>query len=271
MEKIQSAIAKARAERKHASSNRPMPQNREYAAKSENGAWNALPLVEPANKRLRSQRIVTLHRGSEAAGFDKLRTSMLHQMQTNNWRRVAITSPGPASGKSTVALNLAYSVSRQLHSSVILAEMDLRRPSFANMLRLRTDRDFGKVVQHKSPFVDEAIRLRPNFALGMLQRPVQHSAEILQNPQLADTLTQIEADFDPTVMMFDMPPFQASDDVMAFGDKVDCALIVAAAGQTKIEELDICERELAGVTNILGVVLNKCRYEGPDASYNYYG
>ncbi|WP_052249847.1 CpsD/CapB family tyrosine-protein kinase [Tateyamaria sp. ANG-S1] len=271
MEKIQSAIAKARAERQHVSPTRPLFHHRDYDQDHSETAWAALPLIEPSMKRLRSQRIVTLDRVGEAAAFDKLRTRMLQQMHANNWRRVAITSPGPSSGKSTVSMNLAYSMSRQMKSRVILSELDLRKPSIMKSLRLKTDRDFSKVIQHTSPFADEAVRLKSNFALGVLQRPVEASAEILQNPQLEDTLQQIEADYDPTIMMFDLPPFQVSDDVMAFATKVDCVLIVAAAEQTKIDALDVCERELADVTNILGIVLNKCRYETEDASYNYYG
>ena len=271
MEKIQSAIAKARAERKNTPPSKPLFRHRDYEPGDESGAWQVLPLVEPTRARLRGQRIVTLERSHEAACFDMLRTRMLLQMQANNWRRVAITSPGATSGKSTVALNLAYSVSRQMRSSVILSEMDLRKPSILRTLRLKTKRDFAQVIQQRAEFVDEAVRLRSNLALGAVQKSMPNSAEILQNPQLAETLDSIEAEFDPTVMMFDMPPFQVSDDMMAFGDKVDCVMIVAAAEQTRIEELDICERELANVTNILGVVLNKCRYDTADTSFNYYG
>lgn len=271
MEKIQSAIAKARAERKtRAPASSFAFRHREYEGNEQDAAWNHLPLIEPSARRLRSQRIVTLDRGSEAAGFDKLRTRMLQQMQANDWRRVAITSPGPSSGKSTIALNLAYSLSRQMRSRIILAEMDMRKPSFKKVLQLKTDRDFGEVVQGKAEFVDEGVRVRSNLALGSLRGPVQGSAELLQSAQLAETLDQIEAEYDPTIMMFDMPPLQVSDDMMAFGDKVDCVLIIAAAEQTKIDELDICERELANVTNVLGVVLNKCRYDSLGGSYNYY-
>ena len=192
-------------------------------------------------------------------------------MQANNWRRVAITSPGPSSGKSTVALNLAFSMSRQAHSRVILSEMDLRKPSIRRITRLKTDRDFGEVILGNAPFVDQAVRVRPNLALGLLTGPIANSAELLQDPALGETLSEIEATYKPTVMIFDMPPFQVSDDMMSFGDKVDCVLVIAAAEYTKMADLDACERELAGVTNVLGIVLNKCRYEAPDASYKYYG
>lgn len=271
MEKLQSAIAKARSERKKQTPSPVVNRDQESEPKEQNASWDALPLIEPAVRRLRSQRIVTPDRSPEAAGFDKLRTRMLQQMQTNNWRRVAITSPGPSSGKSTVALNLAYSFARQMRTRIMLSEMDLRKPSLRKLLRLNTDRDFAAVIRDGAEFCDEGFRLRPNFAAGLLQAPVPGSAELLQSAQLADTLNQIEAEYDPTVMMFDMPPLQVSDDMMAFGDKVDCVLIIAAAEQTKMDELDNCERELANVTNVLGVVLNKCRYEATDASYKYYG
>lgn len=275
MEKIQSAIAKARAQRKSKGmapktgaqfAHRDYKQDDPAAA-----AWDSLPLMDLSMARLRAQRIVTLDRSREAAHFDKLRTRMLQQMQANDWRRIAITSPGMQSGKTTISLNLAFSLSRQMRSRVVLCETDLRRPSFRNVLRLKTDRDFAEVISGNAPFEDHALRARANLALGALQRPLSNPAERLQDAGLGAMLDEIEARYDPTVMMFDMPPFQVSDDVMAFADKVDCVMIIAAAERTKMSELDACERELANVTNVLGVVLNKCRYEVQDNSFDYYG
>lgn len=161
-------------------------------------------------------------------------------------------------------------MSRQTRSRVILSEMDLRKPSFRKILGLKTDRDFGEVIRGNAPFEDHAVRLRPNLAVGALQNPVQHAAERLQDAEWGTTLDMIERQYDPTVMMFDMPPYQVSDDVMAFADKIDCVMIVAAAEHTNMPELDVCEREISNVTNVLGVVLNKCRYEALDKTYEYY-
>ena len=52
----------------------------------------------------------------------------------------------------------------------------------------------------------------------------------------------------------------AFDDVLAFLPNVDCALLVLAAEESPVAEADICEYELAQRTNVLGTVLNKCRY-----------
>lgn len=278
MEKIQSAIAKARAQRASESeASVPVPPPAPARAPvhpqgdDTDAAWNAIESADLSLRRLRAQRIVTLDRNREAAEFDKLRTRMLQQMQANNWRRVAITSPGPASGKSTIVLNLGFSLSRQTRSRTIICEMDLRRPSLRKITGVKTDRDFVEVVNGNAPFGDHALRLKPNLAVGMAQSPVMMPAELLQDARLGTILDEMEATYDPTVMMFDMPPFQISDDMMAFADKVDCVMIVAAAEKTKMPELDACEREIANVTNVLGIVLNKCRYASAESSYNYYG
>ena len=50
---------------------------------------------------------------------------------------------------------------------------------------------------------------------------------------------------------------------------MDCALIIAAAESTTISEIDRCERDLAGRTNVVGVVLNKARYMEKSDGYGY--
>ena len=272
MEKIQSAITKARAARESRLGTAAERSNHAQSKgpSSVEAAWEELLLLEPSAKRLLAQRIVTLEKVREAAYFDKLRTRMLHHMQANGWRRVAITSPGASSGKSTTVLNLGFSLSRQMTSRVIICEMDLRKPSLRRTLQIQTERNFTEVVRGNGTFAEHGVRVRPNLAIGMARNFVEHSAELLQNPSLGTRLDEIEAQYDPTMMIFDMPPFQVSDDMMAFADKVDCVLIMAAAERTKMAELDACEREISNVTNVLGVVLNKCRYEPAESKYEYY-
>lgn len=274
MEKIQSAISKARAARQGQTGVAPRRVGGAHAQTQKavdiDAAWDALPLMEPEMDRLLSQRIVTLEKAREASYFDKLRTRMSHIMQVNGWRRVAITSPGASSGKSTTVLNLGFSMSRQLTSRVMICEMDLRKPSLRRILQLKTERNFSEFVRGNDSFEDHAVRIRPNLAIGMARNFVEHSAELLENPELSTRLKAVEEQYDPTMMIFDMPPFQVSDDMMAFANKVDCVLIMAAAEHTKMAELDACEREISNVTNVLGVVLNKCRYEPQESKYEYY-
>jgi Mrp family chromosome partitioning ATPase len=298
MEKIQSAIAKARAARTSEPAAPPQsrvrpdgpngPSGPDSAAQAAqagrvaaagpvhatdvDAAWAALPTFDPSPKWLQSGRIVAITKGRAATEFDKLRTRMLQRMQAQGWRRVAITSPGPGSGKSTMALNLGFSMARQMSMRTMICEMDLRRPTLARLLGAPRDYDFARVIGGSAAFADHAVRPRENLAVAMSHGFVERSAELLQGPGIAAVLDRLQADYDPTMMMFDMPPFEVSDDTLAFVDKVDCVLIVAASGSTTAAQIDVCERELASRTAVLGVVLNKCRYGGDEnGAYDYYG
>lgn len=274
MEKIQSAIAKARATRSAAQiapESRPTPDTMRNTTPDTVAAhWAALPSFEPATAHLAQSHIVAGVRGHEAAPFDLMRTRLLQQMRANNWRRVGITSPGSGCGKSTIALNLAMGLARQPELRIVLAEMDLRRPSLPGMLGMRDrQQNFSRVLEGLDPFSAQAVRIGDNLAISTCHTPHRYSAELLHSPTVGEVLDRIEADYDPSILIFDLPPMLGSDDVMAAAGRLDCVLIIAAAESTRIKEIDRCERELATQTNILGVVLNKCRYV-EEENYDYY-
>ena len=53
--------------------------------------------------------------------------------------------------------------------------------------------------------------------------------------------------------------------------QVDAALIVAEAERTPIRQIETVEAQVADLTRVLGVVLNRCRYTSRDAGdYGYY-
>ena len=289
MEKIQSAIAKARAARAIVQSGTVLSsplQPQPGAVPSSSPAvalpeaarpgaiparWAALPAFAPSGALLARGHIVTVAGGPEAVPFDQMRTRLLQQMRANNWHRVAITSPTPSCGKSTIALNLAFSLGRQSDLRIVLAEIDMRRPSLARMLGLRGTQSFARVLEGLDPFGSQAIRIGDNLAVGTCHAPHRQPAELMHSPSVATALDQIEADYDPSILIFDMPPMFVSDDAMAVMGRMDCVLIIAAAETSTIKDIDRCERERAGQTNVLGVVLNKCRYmENEGYGYEYH-
>lgn len=233
-------------------------------------AWAELTEFTPRPGVLKRHRIVSYDGGREAAGFDVMRTKLIQQMRANGWRRLAITSPGAECGKSMIALNLGFSLARQPDLRTIVAEVDLRRPSMARTLGIRSVPDFAAVLEGSARFENNALRHGTNLALATNQGAVRNPAELLQGASTKAALARIEARFDPSLIIFDMPPMLVSDDTMAFMGHVDCVLLVAAAESSTIKEIDVCERDLASQTNVLGVVLNKCRYMDRNSNYGYY-
>lgn len=281
MEKIQSAIEKARFARTanaapaaplqwqpmaHMAAPTPveLPSDPDSAAE-----WAALAPYQADAARLRAHRVMTLTGGAAASPFDMMRTKVLQQMRANGWRRLAITSPSPGCGKSTVTLNLAFSLARQREQRTILAELDLRRPSLARTLGIKGRPTFAQALEGKADFADVALRYDDGLAFAVNEQVVRNPAELLHGSTVAGALAHIEARYAPDMMLFDMPPVLVSDDVMAFMSHVDAVLLIAAAETTTVKEIDLCERELAAQTNVMGVILNKCHFMGKEYSYGY--
>lgn len=235
-------------------------------------AWVSLKEVSLDARLMERNRLVSFGGGAPATMFDVMRTRVIQQMRANNWRRLAITSPGSGSGKTTTCLNLAFSFGRQADMRTIVIEADLRRPSMAQMLGLSEQHLFADVLERKAKAARHLVRHGTNLAFGTNHRPSQNPAELLHSGRVADVLAEIEAQYQPDLMVFDMPPLQGSDDTIGFMGRVDCVLLVAAAGTTTVAQVDLYEQELGAQTNVLGVVLNKCRYlekaQGYDYDYN---
>lgn len=97
-------------------------------------------------------------------------------------------------------------------------------------------------------------------------------SELLQSAKTQQILEDLENKYQPDLVLFDTAPVLASDDTIGFLEHVDAALIVAAAEMTTIEEVDFTESEIGEVTEVMGVVLNKCRYNTTGYGYEYdYG
>lgn len=208
--------------------------------------------------------------GKDATDVDMMRTRVLQQMRDNGWRRLAITSPTAACGKSTIALNLALSLQRQPDLRTVLMELDLRRPALIKMAGITQDMRFAGVLEGSDAFNKNAVRYKDNLIISANQRPHKDAAELLSAKTMPRALAAIEEIYAPDVMLFDTPPMLVTDDMMAFARHMDCVLLVAGAESTTTKEVDMCERDLASQTNVMGVVLNKCRYMGPEYGYGYY-
>jgi protein-tyrosine kinase len=275
MERIQAAIDKARQKRASDKASAPAVsdavRNIVAANQSESlkEAWAHLAVFAPKPAHLEDNRVVAHQPGAPSGPFEIMRTKMLLQMRANTWRRVAITSPTSDCGKTTIAVNLAFCLARQADLRVLLVDLDLRRPSIAPTLGVTRDLQLSRALAGTEPPEAHMMRIGANFAFAANKTQTANSAELLQGVQAAEVLDRIEAQYAPDIMIFDMAPMLVADDTIGFLDQVDCALLVAAAEHSTLDEIGKCDADLAARTNVLGVVLNKCRYRDNAESYGY--
>lgn len=270
MERLEAALSKAREQRKNFAVDPSRPR-RADPPPVETADWSLLQSVQIGVEQARRNRLPALTGGKDAVPYDMLRSRTVRIMKEKGWTRLAVTSPDAGCGKTTVAANLALGLSRQRDLRVMLFDLDLRKPNLHNVLGVPARRSFWEVLERKVPFESMAFRIGDNFAVAANVTPCRHPAELLQSSQARDVLDEIEQAWRPDVMIFDMSPMLATDDNVGFLGNVDCAILVAAAEHTKMASIDTCEKELAQLTNVLGVVLNKCRYTDEPGGYGYDG
>lgn len=283
MERIQSAIQKARKAREQSSPEQrgivsepaislatgvsrvtPVPE-----AEENEHLWRELPKLHLQPKFLRHAQIVTDQAGVAAAPFDALRTRMLHQMRANKWSRIAITSPGSACGKTTLCMNLAFALARQRDLRTLVVDLDMRKPSIAQVLKLNQQLNFPDALRGNSVPEEHLVCYDERLIFAVTRKPAGNPAELLQEKGTAHVIDDMEERYKPNVILFDTPPMLACDDTFAFLDQIDGVLLVAAAESTTSEELEKCKQEIEVRSNLLGVVLNKCRYLNREDSYGY--
>lgn len=270
MEKLEAALAKAREMRKSTlGASQIMRDAATPTAQPAAADWSSLPEITLAPARLQRNRITAPLGGKNATPYDMLRSRTIRLMKEKGWSRLAITSPGAACGKTTVAFNLALSMSRQKDNRVMLIDLDLRRPALHKVAGFTPPHSFHEVLSGSVPFEQQAVRIGGNLILVTNAAACRNPAELLQASRTSEVLDEIERVWKPDVMLFDMSPMLATDDNVGFLSNVDCALLIAAAERTTLPNIDICEKELAQLTSVLGVVLNKCRYSDNLAGYSY--
>lgn len=271
MEKLQVALQKAREQR--GDSHQPTQASRAprpTGAAAVDQLWADLPAFKPNSKTLLRNRIVTQEVRRDANPFDVLRTKTILNMRKNNWKRLAITSATSGCGKTVMACNIAVGLARQTDVRTILFELDLRRPTIAKLLGTKPEHDISQMLSGEVSFEEQAVRIGKNVAICMAAHTSADPMQFLLSNTTQDTLKEIEARYRPDVMIFDLPPLMVGGDAPAFLSNVDCALAVARAEKTTVSEIDSCEREIAEHTNVMGVVLNQCRFDDGTAGYYEY-
>jgi Mrp family chromosome partitioning ATPase len=260
MEKLQAALEKARS-RREASADASAPRKAPTTPKDKNrrNRWTDLKEIELSGEALLHHNVVAQRASEAATPFDILRTKILLQMQQNGWKSLAITSPMPKSGKTTMACNLALGLGRQGGLRTMLFDLDLQNPSVADFLGYMPEAHIADMLSGKVSFADQAVRIGENVAISMATCQEIDPTRVLLSEQTRETLRAVQASYNPDIMIFDTPSILVGDDTRAFLKNVDCALIVARANNTRYGHFDACEREIAEYTNVLGVVLNAFR------------
>jgi protein-tyrosine kinase len=199
--------------------------------------------------------------------FKILRTRVLRRMDMHKWSSIAVSGMSVGEGKSLTAINLALALSQDVNSFVFLVDLDLQRPQVANYLGMSFEKGLSDYLLGKAE-LDEIVYKLQSERLGVIPnaRAFQHSSEFLNSPRMGEFLSALEREVPRRIVIFDMPPLLASDDVLAFAPQFDSLLLVVSEGKSGRAMLKGAKEVLAEM-NLLGVVLNRSKERNESAYY----
>jgi Mrp family chromosome partitioning ATPase len=264
MDKIRKALDLARLERQHQPSDAPRALEIPAAAAPKPGPVGTIVYtytrVVPANpEHLESQRIVSPGaRGPAAAGFRMLRTQVLQRMAAHRWRTLAMFSPSQGEGRTTTAVNLALHIANDHDHTVLLVDLDLRRPSVASTFGFAPERGVEDVLAGTAEVRDCLFHPDGCDRLVVLpaRQPVSHSSEVVAGVRCRELVAELRARYEERIVIFDLPPVLTTDDALAFSRHAECGLMVAVEGRTRREDLARAI-EVLHETPIVGTLLNR--------------
>ncbi|KUR75519.1 polysaccharide biosynthesis tyrosine autokinase [Novosphingobium sp. Fuku2-ISO-50] len=187
-------------------------------------------------------------------GYSSLRSSLLFSSQHGLPKSIAVTSSQPAEGKSTTALALAQSITR-LGRSVVLVDVDLRRPSQHAMLNADNKLGLSTVLTQQAG-LDDVIGHDPVTNLSYITSgPVPPSpSDLISSDRMVRLIRELEQRFD--VVVLDCPPVMGFADAPQLANMVQGTVFVIQADRGRRGSLRSSMNRLRGVrANILGGVL----------------
>jgi protein-tyrosine kinase len=215
--------------------------------------------VELDLAHLQSQRIVAFDGNDlRSRSFDMLRTEIQQSMDLKGWKTLAVTSPTPSCGKTLTAVNLALSMARQPERQVFLADLDLRKPHVASSLGLKCREGVVGVIEGRVELDSAIVQARVGSSrLQVLPTaPASNSSDLVGSSAMRLLLQDIKRQGQSRVIILDLPPLLTGHDVISILPQLDCVLLVAAVGTSKVSEIEECNKYLQE-TDVVRFVLNK--------------
>lgn len=202
-------------------------------------------------------------RSGEADTFRILRTQVLQAMQQNGMKTLGITSPNYGDGKTTIALNLALSIAMDQKQTVLLVDLDLRKPNVMDYLGFTVTTGLTDYFTSDRPIAECMLRTSfERFSILPAGRMLENSSEILGSPKIAALAEEMRTRYADRMIIYDLPPTLAQDDPLVFLPHVDGVLLVVNEGVTRTHELRAAMRVLSQA-HVIGTVLNNSQARTP--------
>ncbi|HHJ21104.1 MAG TPA: exopolysaccharide biosynthesis protein [Gammaproteobacteria bacterium] len=209
-------------------------------------------------EQLRENRIIASFPDEpNSSQFRILRTQVIQKLRENNWNSLAITAAHSDAGKSLIAANLAVSLSLMTNITVLLVDLDLRKPSIHRYFNLDVKEGIYEHLTQGIPL--ENILINPGIERLVVlpgSEATSNSSELLASREALDMLDEIQNRYESRIILYDLPPLIGLDDAMVVLPRIDSSLLVVEANKTTEAELGQ-SMQILDQHPFVGIVFNK--------------
>lgn len=201
--------------------------------------------------------------------YRNIRTSVLLSFSGKPPKRIVITSPNPAEGKTTTVVNTAIALS-QTGAKVLIIDADLRKPRMHKVFNDENDIGLSNLLSGNADLESVIKKTKvPNLCYIQSGPIPPNPSELIGSSLFKSMMETLSERFEHIVI--DSPPILGFADSVILSVSVDGIILVVLGGKTPRETLQRAKEILYQVNaKILGVVINRVDIHRSDYGYYYY-
>lgn len=228
-----------------------------------------VPIVPSMAKLPHQLFILDQPMSPESESIRLLRANVEFAVANNEIKTLAVTSAGPAEGKSTVVANLAVAMA-QAGYSVVVIDADMRRPAQHEAFDLSNERGLSTLLARADVEWNSVARSNAELKLKIITSgPIPpNPGDLLKSNRFELLLQAISKECDMVVI--DTPPALAVSDALVVADVAKDVLLVCRANETRVEKLQAAVAALPETARVIGVALNHQKRGKAESYYSYY-
>ncbi len=201
-----------------------------------------------------------------------IRTNLKFSLANEKSKVILVTSSVPGEGKSFITSNLGAAFASTDELTLII-DSDLRLGRIHKIFGVSNKNGLSDLLieEDSSNFIEYIRKTEiPNLYVIPRGTVPPNPSELLNSPNAKKIVDMLKSKFD--TIIFDGVPINGLPDSLIVAGIVDRVILVAAANQTKIDELNEAKKALEKIdAKIAGVVVNGIKKSKRGKYYKYYG
>lgn len=199
--------------------------------------------------------------------YKAIRTNIILSIIKDGCKKIVVTSPLQAEGKSTTSVNIAISLA-QAFNKVLFIDCDLRLSKVHKAFGIARDPGVTNILSGLAT-IEESIQATKFENLFVIPAGISapNPSEMLASVKMQQLISKLEESFDYIIM--DTPPINIVSDAMPLAKLADGVVVVVRRKISTYTELDKTLKALRFIdSKILGLILNDANEESSKKYYN---